>query len=661
MRIDFKTGPEKTGKAQRALVRSKFILSIVLLTLGAAEPKAIESTWVYAVQISASVQTSPAQITLQWEPDQYGANSYTIYRKSKDATSWGAGTTLPGWTTSWTDYNVAAAGAYEYQIVKAAALGYTGYGYIFAGIEAPLVESRGKIILIVANTYAADLVTELARLQSDLIGDGWQVIRHDVSSTDSPASVRGLIIADYNADPTSVNAVLLFGHVPIRFSGNLNYDTHLARPMPADAYYADIDGDWSSNPDYLPSDAELMVGRVDLWNLPGVGSSVPWPSEKELLRNYLNKNHAWRHKLISVPRRALMGNRRGDELGEATAATGYRNFEPLVGPGNTVEANIADNAPPPQRWVSMLDSDAYLWAYGCGGGDYTGLSGLGTNGQYYFAYSKDVVGPDAKAVFVMVFGSWLGNWESSDNFMRSFLATPTMGLACCMGGEPHWFAHHMGLGETIGYTTRLTLNNSTLYRNQSNSFPRAIYISLMGDPSLRMDPVDPPKNLSAIHNVGNSVNLNWQASGDSIVGYHVYRAPSASGPFTRLTSSLVAGTSYTDLASPSGDSTYMVRAVKLQSTPSGTYFNPSQGVFAPVTVSNTAAPIYVGIFPATNAMVLNWNSAAGATYRVLAKTNFEDAIWTDLSGNIVATGTNCSWTDINFSLAPQRLYRVISP
>src|SRR5438067_8349308 len=110
-----------------------------------------DSTWVYAVQISAVVQSSPPQITLNWQPDPYVANSYTIYRKAKEATSWGDGTTLSGSATSFTDYNVAVGQTYEYAIVKAASLGYTGYGYIWAGINATLVESRGKLILVIAS------------------------------------------------------------------------------------------------------------------------------------------------------------------------------------------------------------------------------------------------------------------------------------------------------------------------------------------------------------------------------------------------------------------------------------------------------------------------------------------------------------------------------
>src|SRR3954469_961372 len=163
-----------------------------------------DSTWVYSVQISAVAQTSPPRITLNWQPDQYGANSYTVYRKKATDTSWGTGTPLSGTTSTYVDSNVAVGSTYEYQIVKASTIGYPGYGYIYAGINAPLVESRGKVVLVVDNTYATQLTNELARLQTDLVGDGWTVVRRDVSRNDTPANVRSAIQAVYQADPTNV-------------------------------------------------------------------------------------------------------------------------------------------------------------------------------------------------------------------------------------------------------------------------------------------------------------------------------------------------------------------------------------------------------------------------------------------------------------------------
>ncbi len=220
---------------------------------------------------------------------------------------------------------------------------------------------------------------------------------------------------------------------------------------------------------YLPSDVELMAGRVDLANMPGNAVPGTWPNETELLRNYLNKDHKWRFKQISVPRLALMADRFGDSDHEARAATGYRNFTPFVGHGNIILADISDTAPPTNRWISLISSNTYLWTYGCGGGQDTSISELGLHGQYFDVWSTDIYAQDAHAVFFMLEGSWFGNWDHTDNIMRSTLATPTMGLACCcIAGHPHWYIHHMGLGEPIGYGARLTMNNSTLYQSNTN-------------------------------------------------------------------------------------------------------------------------------------------------------------------------------------------------
>ena len=485
-----------------------------------------------------------------------------------------------------------AGAAYEYQVVKHATLGYTGYGYIYVGIEAPLIENRGKLVLVVA-ADTGSLASELARLQSDLTGDGWVVIRHDVAPWDSPDSVKTLIQNDYYADPGQVLAVFLFGHVPVVMSGSLEYDSHGARPMPADAFYGDIDGDWQlyldpiNRPSYMPSEIELMVGRVDFYAMPGLGAPSAWPSETELLRQYLNKDHGWRHKHFTVPRRALMANRAGDYFGLAYAASGYRNFEPFVGPGNIIEADVSDAAEPAQRWISYVANGAWLWTYASGGGQDTVLSQMGTHDSYHDVWSTDIVAQDAKVVFSMFFGSHFGDWTRTDNLMRAMLATPSMGLTACLVGTPHWYFHHMSLGEPIGYGTRLTMNNAGLYQNNVNALARGVLIDLLGDPALRLDQVAPASALS-VSAANGTATLTWNASPDANTGYHVYRAASPSGPFVRLSVAPITAVSFTDAIPFSASTrTYMVRAIALESTPSGSYYNASQGIFATADVSGT--------------------------------------------------------------------------
>jgi hypothetical protein len=57
-------------------------------------------------------------------------------------------------------------------------------------------------------------------------------------------------------------------------------------------------------------------------------------------------------------------------------------------------------------------------------------------------------------------------------------------------------------------------------------------------------------------------------------------------------------------------------------------------------------------------MQLNWPSIAGKIYRVAYKNDLTDATWTDLSGNITATVTTCSWRDSTAASASKRFYVV---
>ena len=115
----------------------------------------------YAVMVTAQVQSSPAKITLTWSGDAR-ATGYTISRNSGG--SWTTVGNVSGTTTSWTDSNVSNGASYEYRVIKSTSAGYKGTGYLLAGINAPLKERHGKVILVVDNTHAADLSAELRRV-----------------------------------------------------------------------------------------------------------------------------------------------------------------------------------------------------------------------------------------------------------------------------------------------------------------------------------------------------------------------------------------------------------------------------------------------------------------------------------------------------------------
>lgn len=612
----------------------------------------------YAIEITATTQQTPPRITLNWRND-FDGRQYYIQRKSKTDAVWGAGTILSSSANSFTDSNVMAGGAYEYSIAKYPPSDYAQSGYIFVGLNAPLIESRGKIILIVDSAYATDLSAELSRLQQDLVGDGWAVVRHDVARTASAPSVKALIQNDYWADPANVRSVFLFGHVPVPYSGNYNADDHPDHTgaWVADTYYADIDNGWTDNSVWntsatrtenwnyygdgkfdqsvIPSNIELEVGRVDFANLPAFSQG-----ERELLRSYLNKDHNFRHRILNVPRRALLFDGFGESGGEAYAASGWRNFAPFFGSGSITEIG-------PNQFFYYAGTQDYLWAYVAGGGDANYMD------CYSVGSTIDFANTNVRTVFTMIFGSYWGDWDASNDFFRAALGSGNV-LVAAWAGRPHWFLHHMALGETIGYSARLTQNNSGLY--VPNLFAREVHISLLGDPTLRMHVVVPPSSLTASSGAG-SVTLNWGASSDSnLQGYHVYRSGSPNGPFARLTGSApISSLSFTDYVS-AGTYTYMVRAIKWESSPSGSYYNASQGVFVTATVSpppNTPVNL-------SNARLqsgqCNFQCTGQAGQRFVIERSTNLVQWAAIATNTL-TGSSLNFTDATPMNSGQRYYR----
>lgn len=575
------------GKLRRLAQFSLFVLSI-----GNAQAQLTQD---YAIQISATVQQAPPQITLDWINNGNGLQ-YLIQRKGKLDTQWSQLSLLPASATEFIDTDVSPGSSYEYSITQYPLQAWPASGYILAGIQAPLIDFRGRVILIVDNTYEADLSDALAQLQQDLVGDGWTVVRHDVSPDDTPPGVKALIQNDYYNDPVNTRAVFLFGHVPVPRSGDYNADDHADHTgaWVADTYYGDMDGVWTDNSVWdtsaarqanwnyfgdgkfdtsvLPADLKLEVGRVDLSNMP---TFLP-KTEKDLLLAYLNKDHAFRQGMISPQRRGLIFDGFGPSGGQAYAASGWRNFAPFFSPQNITTVGW-------NQFLPTIQTQDYLWSYAASGGDpdYTDCYGLGQ--------TSDFAAAGIQTIFMMFFGSYFGDWDAPDDLMRATLCSGTA-LTVAWAGRPHWFFHPMALGETIGYCTKLSQNNSGLYL--PTNYCREVHISSLGDPTLRMHIVPPPSGLSAIAN-SSSVSLGWSASPDPAVqGYHVYRASSPDGPFTRVTSDPQGNLAFTDTPGV-GNWTYVVRAIKLETSASGSYFNSSQGVFQSITVSPPLGPLII--------------------------------------------------------------------
>ncbi len=546
-----------------------------------------------SVQASAQVQDSPPRITLNWL-GLYNVTGYQIWKKLKGGTSWGQPVAvLDGSALTWSDNSVSTGVSYEYKIVRHTTNVGDGYSYINSGILMPMVESRGKVIVLVDNYFTSALASQLDQMQQDMEGDGWTVLRHDVSRDASVPSIKSIIVNDYNADPTNTKMVFLVGHVPVPYSGNMAADGHWEHQgaWAADVFYGDVNGVWTDSQvtatggvdprnhnvpgdgkydqSNIPSTVELAVGRIDFHDLP-----VFTQSETTLMGNYLTKLHNWKVRAYTANPRALVDdNFQGYE--DAFASNAYSGFGPLVGPSNVFDLD----------YFTTLQNQSYLWSYGCGGGYWDAANGVG--------HSVDFTTSELKSVFTILFGSSFGDFDCQNDFMRSSLATGKT-LSCFWAGYPNWFFHHMGMGETLGFATLLTQNNVNGHYSPTNTGSGLVHIALMGDPTLRMSMVGPPSNVAGTVN-GSTVNITWSGSLDNVLGYHVYRFIPATGSWQRVTNTAVTGQSFTETVSGAGGTLrYMVRALKLEQSPSGTYYNLSLGAFGQA-VAGTQQPDCLGV------------------------------------------------------------------
>lgn len=457
------------------------------------------------------------------------------------------------------------------------------YSHVFAGIKYAAPETWGTVLLLVDGPVADSLEMEIDRLELDLICDGYRVRRHDIADAAEVPAVKTLIMSEC-LDRPEISTVFLLGNIAVPYSGDIHaaHSDHYGA-WAADLYYGELDGPWTDSyvnnttadrvenhnvpgdgkfdQTFTPSDVDLMIGRVDLSRMTYFAES-----EIDLLRRYLDKDHAFRTGGVDVARRGIIDDNVGEAGGPAFACSGWRNFCAMFGRDKTTPGN----------YIPTLQSSDYLWAYGCGSSSYWHCGGV--------AGTLDFASMDFYAVFTMLFGSYFGDWDIANSVLRAPLGNAGYPLTCCWAGRPTWHLHHMALGYPIGYSTRVTQNNATLYMIGPGS--RRVHAALMGDPTLRMHPVSPPTGLVLEEGGGGTVHLAWSAPPDSaVIGYHVYRADSLYGEFTRANTYMVQDTTYDDSGFSPCSVVYMVRAVKLETSRSGTYLNLSPGVIDSIEVN----------------------------------------------------------------------------
>ena len=550
-----------------------------------------------AVQLEATVQSNPPQVTLQWE--HYSSDPVSVFRKLKSEDDWQHLIALNVGTSQYVDNTIVANQVYDYAVGQywTSTAGFRprtyGVGYISTGVNVPAIQHKGTVILVVDKTIAPDLSTELDRLERDFYGDGWSVVRHDVERhidgaypyqiVEKAHQIRKTIQESYAKHPDA-KAVLLFGHIPYIKSGEASPDGHGNRTFSFDAFYGDMDGNWT---DYqtvtsstawpygwernnigdnqfdhsdAPTDIELQVGRIDLANLNSTTSAGYHftETEVELLKAYLDKNHAYRHKLFSPTYKGYIME---SSCGGFHTPPAWKSFAPLVG-----ISNVDWNDGVGQTYADVLTTSSYLW------------SSFATcwDGGVHGAKVGVELGIDSlQTIFGTYSASYIGSLYGGGKYPFALMASGQM-LTTVYTANVDWNFHHMGMGENIGYSYQSYMNQRETYQETVSN--RGCVANLMGDPTLRMFMMSPPSNL-VVTATGNQVSLNWTASTEpGVLGYYVYRFDPTSNSFNQIYFTVNTSYNYSAVGDDA-NAVHMIRAVKLETTASGSFYNLSQGIF----------------------------------------------------------------------------------
>jgi len=592
----------------------------------------------FANMVHATITENPPAITLHWVPSS-DAQQYFVSRKLKDQTQWMDLATLDSNTSTYTDNSVQVGAAYEYQVrgnsqmyvkineTQNGYMPYQSFGYVYAGIKA-VPPQFGTVLLIIEETLSSEIGEKIIRLEQDLSNEGWKTLRRYAPRTEqfdgaAVKAVKNIITQEYNKDPNNLTTVLLLGRIAVPYSADFSQST----TYPPDGHVPDHNGAWPSDLYYgllnesfwtdvsvnnttgsraenknIPGDGKfdqtnynydnvnLRVGRIDLYNLPAfLDTAKKTGSELDLIKNYLDKNHRYRTGQVSYVNKGLIYDG-FSTMQEGFASSGWRNF------GSFFTADSVKTS----DWIRTPDTTfTNLWSYCCAGGWYEGCGG-GTTANY----AKNNI----KTIFTLQFGSYFGDWDHSDAFLRAPLASAQSALTCGWSGRPHWYVHHMGLGEPIGYSLLVTQNNSNTYLPNLYystqyggwfiyaSGMKTIHIALMGDPTLRMnyDVLPPVTNLALNLAEKRKLEVTWDApSNQTGLSYFVYRAnevlagENVISKYQQLNSEPLTATSFIDSTINNGKLYYKVVPAKLKTTiGSGSYYCPGASAEKSFTVTS---------------------------------------------------------------------------
>ncbi len=538
------------------------------------------------VMIQVEIDSVSPSITLRWE-NEFSPTSFQIAKRQVYTLNFQTLANLPGTATEFIDTAIEIGKIYEYRVTRITPQG-SGTGFVSSGIELPAVHIMGRVLILVKEDIANEIDSMLNEYLNALTNDGWIPEIQIVTMLETVPNVKSRITAYRNLHKEAFRSVLLLGNIPVPYSGNMAPDGHTPDHQgawPADGFYADTDGFWSDfsvdisganraenrnvpgdgkyDHNQFPTALKLELGRVDFSRLPLFPQS-----EAELTNKYLRKNIAFRKGEIQSEHRGIIQNNFGSFV-EAFGQSGLKNFTNLLGKDNVTYGN----------YRLELISSSYLWSYGCGPGSYTSVGGITT--------SQFMTTDSLQTIFTMLFGSYFGDWDIANNLLRSTLASGTV-LTNTWSGRPVWMFHHMGMGEPIGMSTRMTQNNS--FMAYGGTFQRFTHTALMGDPTLTMYTLGPVSYLMA-EEQENCALISWGYPEDIVKNFYIYKREVGEEVFTLMNNEVLKENQFCDPCVEMGKTyEYMIRESFKRETPTGSFYQLAHGTRIQIPVTNDYKP-----------------------------------------------------------------------
>ena len=349
----------------------KLLITIILslfvnLSIAQNKPKDL----VFQVKVTTDVQNS--EIRLDWN-QLVNVTSYKVYKKLKGASNWTFVTNRSYNNNFFIDNNVPIGTAYEYAIYASHTNNISGY--VCAGMNIDVNHHQGNVLLVIDSNYIIPANDEIQLFKRDLIKEGWKVLSVYAGRGENPSVVKQRIDACHNL--STLEGIILLGHIPVPYSGNIAPDAHSDHfgAWPADIYYGDMyttannvwqdaiqvnttasstrnhnvigDGKFDASSIGYSSSQKIFVGRIDVTNMSTINSN-----DVALFKQYVIKNHAYKASIKKFKKQGLIDDNFGYFYGEAFAQNGWRNMSSLLGPENIVEG----------KYMTELKNDSYLWS-----------------------------------------------------------------------------------------------------------------------------------------------------------------------------------------------------------------------------------------------------------------------------------------------------------